>query len=565
MKKFREIVLDVPSVEEVQAKAGAFLQSMAMAKDANELFSIIDNFEAFRRKLMTFIFTCHVRDNLDVNDEDLKKSYNKAMQIFPMIQVINAQFYGVLMASPFKDEVKTKYGKRIFEIADAQMKTMSAKIVPLMQEEFMLANEYNKVVANGSFEFMGKTMGFVELQLYMESKDREIRKEAYKLWSDFFEKNEQCFDEIYDKLVKNRTAQAVALGYKTYTEYAYDKLNRTDYTQEDVAKFREGIRKYIVPLNEKMKEAQSKRIGVDSLKYYDETAKFATSNAHPLGDSNFMLGEAKKMFNEMSDKTGEYFNQICEREFYDLDARQGKKQGGFCVPLVCERLPFVFCNFNGTSHDLKVLVHEAGHGFQTYSCLDKPLFEYTFCTYETGEVHSMSMEFLAWKWTEQFMGENTLKYKYTHLIDALAFMPYGSTMDEFQHVVYNNPDMTPAERKQAFAEIEIKYAPSKDYDENEFLKKGTLWYKQPHLFNNAFYYIDYVLAELCALQIWEESLKDWQGAFDKYDKFCSIGGELAFTEVLAEAGFKNPFNEKTIESVATKMSEYLATIDDSKL
>ncbi len=565
MTKFKDVAWGAVEAEDFAQQSEALIGAIATSKTAQEQIENIIAFNTYRNKIMTFIFTCHVRSNLDVNNEEYKENYKKAMSVYPLAQSVNAKFYGALMMSPFRKELTEHFGQRIFEIAQSQTKTISAEIVPLIGQEFMIADEYNKIIANGSFEWGGKTLSFPELQLYMESTNADERKKAHEMWSAFFEENEEKFDDIYDRLITNRVNQAKALGYETYTKYAYDKLNRTDYSEEDVKKYRDGVIKYIVPLNEKLKKAQAERLGLGSLLYYDESTKFASGNANPVGDSEFMVSRAAEMFSEMNEKASEYYNKVIEREFYDLDSQKGKKQGGFCVPIVNEKLPFVFANFNGTAHDLKVLVHEVGHGYQTYSCMEKPLFEYTFCTYETGEVHSMSMEFLSWPWTEKYMGENTEKYKYSHIVDAIAFMPYGCLIDEFQHEIYNKPEMSKAERKKVFAELEKKYFPSKNYGENEFLKKGTYWYKQPHLFNHAFYYIDYVLAQLCALQVWDILLKDYDKAFKMYDKFCKIGGEEAFTIALESAGFKSPFNENTISEVTKTLEQFISSIDDKSL
>ncbi len=565
MDKFNDLKIVIPSPAEVQETSMGLIGAIAKSHTAKMQIEAVSAFNTYRSNLMGTLFTSHIRDNLDVNNEEYRVTYQKALQIYPMMQGISAQFYGVLLISPFKAELVEVFGDRVYEIAVSQMKTLKNEIVPLLQEEFVIANEYNKIIANASFIYHGETISFAKLQSYMESSDRETRKEAYQMWSDFFASNEDAIDDIYDRLVKNRDAQGKMMGFETYTQYIYAKLNRTDYDQADVAKFRDGILKYIVPINEELRVAQAKRIGVDALKCYDEPAKFASSNARPIGDSEYMVQTAREMFLEMSPKTGEYFGKVADREFYDLDARFGKKQGGFCMPVMGEKLPYIFCNFNGTSGDFKVLVHEAGHGYQTYSTMDKPIFDYTFGTLETGEVHSMSMEFLSWPWAEKFMGENTDKYKYTHIADTMSFMPYGAMIDEFQHEVYNNPSMTKDERKAKFAEIELKYFPSKDYDGDSFLSKGTLWYKQQHVFNNAFYYIDYVLAELCALQVWDMSMTDWKNAFEVYDNFCSIGGELCFTKALKKAGIASPFEFDTIEKVAKSVKEYLDGIDDSAL
>ena len=247
-----------------------------------------------------------------------------------------------------------------------------------------------------------------------------------------------------------------SLGFKNYVELGYVNMNRVDYDAEMVAKFRDQVRDFIVPFATKLYERQAERIGVEDLKFYDEGLNFLTGNAIPQGDAAWIVENGKKMYEELSAETGEFFNFMIDRDLMDLEAKKGKESGGYCTFIEDYNSPYIFSNFNGTSGDIDVLTHEAGHAFQVYSSRNIGIPEYVWPTFESCEIHSMSMEFFTWPWMELFFKEQTDKYKFAHLAGALLFLPYGVAVDEFQHVVYENPEMTPAERNAAWKEIEAK-------------------------------------------------------------------------------------------------------------
>lgn len=561
MKKFSELDFEILSNEDVQTKSSDALKAIEKAESAEQQIELIKEFDKIRKSVQTVICFGMIKGQLDCND----KKYMGAYALFPLLNSMSVQFFQTITKSKFQDELKEHFGERIFEIANHQLNCTTPEALALEQKAFAIAGEYDRACANSTYEIDGETVSFAKLQLYMESPDENLRKQACKLWSNFFKTNEELFDEIYDKLIKNRTQQAKLLGFENYTDYSYVKWSRMKYSETDVKAFRDAIVKYIVPVNEKLRKAQAKRIGVEKLKFQDEGCKFTKGNAKPLGGEEVMVKKAQEMYAEMSPKTKEYFDKVVKYGYYDLESRQGKKQGGVCIPLIDEGLPFVYTNFNGTIQDFRVLVHESGHGYHSYLNMNSELFDYLKTSSETGETHSMSMEFLSWNWAEKFMGEDAEKYKFSHLAEAANFMPYGCMLDEYQHVVHTSPDMTKAERKAAFAEIEKKYFPTKDYDGDTFLESGTLWYKQQHLFNSAFYYIDYVLAEINALQLWAISRKDWDKAFEMYNTFCHIGGRKCFVDAVEAAGLQSPFAEETVVKIAECMNEYIDSVDQSNM
>ncbi|HWY97764.1 MAG TPA: M3 family oligoendopeptidase, partial [Bacteroidia bacterium] len=355
------------------------------------------------------------------------------------------------------------------------------------------------------------------------------------------------------------------LGFKTFTELTYMRLMRIDYNASMVKNYREQIRKYVVPLVQELKTKQAKRLGLDSLKYYDESLLFKAGNAKPKGDEKWILNKAKQMYDELSPRTSEFFAYMLDNELMDLVSRKNKAAGGYCSFLNDYKSPFIFANFNGTMHDVTVLTHEVGHAFQGYSSRHYTTPEYYFPTYEACEIHSMSMEFLTWPWMKLFFEESTDKFLFEHLCGALQFLPYGVTVDEFQHWVYDNPDATPVERKLQWRNIEMKYLPHRDYEDNTYLQSGGFWQQQGHIYQSPFYYIDYTLAQVCALQFWERSNADRKLALEDYQNLCNAGGSQSFLDLVKLANLTSPFEDGCLEEVTAEAGKWIRSVDESHL
>jgi M3 family oligoendopeptidase len=271
------------------------------------------------------------------------------------------------------------------------------------------------------------------------------------------------------------------------------------------------------------------------------------------------------MYSELSPETKEFFDFMIENQLMDLISKKGKAGGGYCTYISKYKAPFIFSNFNGTSGDVDVLTHEAGHAFQVYSSRNYETPEYNFPTYEACEIHSMSMEFFTYPWMNLFFEEEVDKYKYFHLSEALLFIPYGVTVDEFQHFVYENPNATPRERKSAWRAIERKYLPHRNYEANEYLEKGGWWHQQGHIFETPFYYIDYTLAQICAFQFFKKATENREKAWSDYLRLCKAGGSASFLELVKLANLVSPFENGCIASVIDHIEAYLNNIDDTKL
>ncbi|UUZ97157.1 M3 family oligoendopeptidase [Paenibacillus sp. P25] len=481
-----------------------------------------------------------------------------------MYQGLITDYYKALTESKFRSSLEARWGRRLFAAAEQAMKTFDPVIMDDLKEENKKTSEYMKLVASAKIEFDGKELTLSQLSPYMQSTDRDTRRRATDARYSFFEAHEAQVDRIYDDLVRLRTGMARKLGFRTFTELGYARMDRTDYGPEQVAAFRKQVLEHIVPVATELSERRRIRLGLDSLRYYDGLS-FLTGNPAPKGDPGWIVGRAKEMYAAMSPETDTFFRFMLEGGLMDLESKPGKRVGGYCSYIGKYKAPFIFSNFNGTSHDVDVLTHEAGHAFQAYLSRDFAVPEYIHPTLDACEIHSMSMEFFAWPWIDTFFKEDTEKYKFSHLSGALTFIPYGVAVDEFQHVVYEHPDMTPAERKQAWRDIERKYIPSRVYDDMPFLERGGFWHQQQHIFKSPFYYIDYTLAQICALQYWKLANDDRASAWSSYIDLCRAGGDRSFTELVKLAGPRSPFEDGRVSSIIGDIHAWLDGIDDTKL
>ena len=552
-------------IDAVKKQFEELIESFSKADSAEKQCKIMDEVINLRNHIDTMITLVSIRHSINTADDFYDKENDYCDEISPLLYGFTTDFYEALVTSKFRKELEDKYGKFLFDQAECSLKTFNEEVIPQLQEENKLSSKYDKLIASAKIPFDGEERTLSQMAPYTQSKDRNIRKDAAKKVAEFFSAHKNDFDDIYDKLVKVRTEIAHKLGFKNYVELAYARLRRLDYNAQDVAGYRKQVLENIVPLHSELRERQAKRLGIDKLKFYDEPIKFNSGNADPHGDPEWILNHGKTMYRELSKETDEFFTFMTENNLLDLLSKKGKNSGGYCTYIPDYKSPFIFANFNGTAHDVDVLTHEAGHAFQVYESRGYEVPDYLWPSYEACEIHSMSMEFLTWPWMGLYFENDEDKYKFIHLSEALLFIPYGVTVDEFQHWVYENPEATPEERRNKWLETEKKYLPTRDYGEIDELKEGIFWFRQGHIFGTPFYYIDYTLAQVCAFQFWIKSRENREKAWEEYLNLCRLGGSKPFFELMKAANLKNPFNEGTIASVIPKIREFLDSIDDMKM
>ena len=565
MVEFSKMEYKRPDVEKYEKDMTALFKEFDEAKTAKECIDVIDKVEQLSVTMNTLSSLVYLHYTINTKDEFYAKEQDFFDDLGPKLGKFGDEYRKRILNCKFRKELVEEFGETIFNMYEMENKTFSPAIMDDLAVENKLVSQYSKLMASAEIEYKGEKRNLAQMAPFMQSTDREERKEASKAYYSFFEKNEAELDRIYDELVKVRTKIARTLGFKNFVELGYARMRRVDYDAKMVAKYREAIYKEVVPVCEELRERKRKRLGLDHLYYYDGPLQYKTGNAVPQGDPDWIVENAKKMYKELSPETDEFFTMMTKYKMMDLVAKPGKAGGGYCTSLPLYKSPFIFSNFNKTAHDITVITHEAGHAFQSYQSRDARLSDYVWPSMEAAEIHSMSMELFTWPWMNLFFKEQTDKFKFTHLSGAITFLPYGVTVDEFQHWVYENPDATPAMRKAQWHKIDMKYSPSQDFDDNDFLKRGGFWMQQKHIYEMPFYYIDYTLAQVCALQFWVKDRADHKTAWEDYLRLCKAGGSLSFLNLLKLANLKNPFEDGCLTFIVPECKKWLDSIDDAKL
>lgn len=553
--KFSEMPYTRVDMNKVEETYKDLIERAKNARSGEELFAVHQERYQFMGDVATNMTLAHIRHDIDTADEFYTAENDYYDEVGPLLENYDNMYSKVLFESPHRAYMESKIGKVPFKNIEIALKAFDEKLIPLMQEENVLSSRYTKVIASAKIPFDGEVYNLSLMGKFMTSNDRDVRKRAWKAVSEFFMTVADELDEIYDLMVKNRTAQAKMLGYENYVELGYYRMNRNCYDKAMVENFRKQIKEVFVPFAEKLHEERKARLGIDKLKYYDNGVYFLNGNPAPTGTPEEILKAGQDMYRELSPETAEFFDFMMENELFDVLGRKTKRAGGYMTFLPNYKSPFIFANFNGTSGDVDVITHECGHAFQGFVTRNEEIREFTDITMETAEIHSMSMEYFTYDWMGNFFGDRKEDYYKMHLASSAIFVPYGTMVDEFQHHVYENPDMTPAERKALWLKLEAEYRPHLDYEDDPFFGAGGWWQRQLHIYQMPFYYIDYVIASICAMQFKTMMDEDYKKAWDNYLKLCKLSARDFFTNMIKEVGLNSPFEDGCIAALVEKLDK----------
>ncbi|MCA1057630.1 M3 family oligoendopeptidase [Rossellomorea aquimaris] len=555
---FNKLKYERPDIGEFERKVLQLLESFKASDSHLEQFELIDQMNSLRNDVLTLLTIAQIRYHLNTLDGKYQKEQQYINETWPIYEKIVALFHKHVSYSPFKDEIKEKYGEQFVCLAEVSQNTVGTNVMEDLIKENNLISDYTKLLATSSIEFRGENRTLSQLETYLYSSDRLIRKQAGEKKYELLSQLENKIDHIFDELIKVRNTIALSLGHASFVELGYARLSRVDYDQTDVEDFRKLILKHIVPIAEETRDKQRIRLGLNKLTFYDEDIRFSTGNPVPKGDVEWMVSSFEEILNEISLEAGEFFYSLCANHQLDLLPKEGKARGAYATYLCNEKTPYIFANLNGTRKDMKVLSHEFGHAWQMYLFNQRnSIPEYILPTKEACEIHSISMEFFIWPYMEKIFGEDADKYRYAHLEDAIFSMPYRAAIDEFQHFIYKNPSFSISERKEKWIEIESKYMPYKSDYEHTYLKRGSFWQQQAHIFTTPFYYIDYALAQMCSLQIWSKAQTNKSVAWDEYMKLCKLGGSKSFLQLLEQCGIASPFKEQGFTLIMDEIERWL--------
>ena len=552
--KFCDMPYERIDFEKVKEELLGLMEAFKMAKSAQEQFEIHKKYYRLSDKVSTQVTLASIRHSMDTTDAFYEKEKAYYDEQVPAYSNLSVEYLKLLYHSLYREELEQIIGPVAFKNMELSFRSVSEAVIPLMQEENALVTEYEKLLAGAKIDWDGETLNLSLLGPYLKHKDPKVRRKAYEKQNAFFMSIEDRLDELYDKLVKNRTLQAKELGFETYTELGYLRMQRNSYQREQVENLRRQVKEVFVPFAESLYEQRRKRLGLSKMYFSDEQVYGTEGNPQPFGTPEEILEAGQKMYGELSKETREFFDFMIENELLDVFGRKTKAVGGYMTYIPDYKSPFIFANFNGTSDDVNVITHECGHAFQGYLASEDFIREHADIGMETAEIHSMSMEFFAEPWYSLFFaGEEAKAYQEMHLEDAVLFIPYGCMVDEFQHRIYDKPDMTPAERKSVWRELEHVYKPHLDYGSLQFYADGGYWQRQHHIYSFPLYYIDYVIAQLCAFEYKNKMQENYEEAWKSYLKLCRLSASDYFENLLQQAGLRSPFEDGCIREIVDKL------------
>ncbi|HPE39008.1 MAG TPA: M3 family oligoendopeptidase [Bacillota bacterium] len=559
MPMFSDIPYERPSLDDFREIAMSVRLKLMTARDADVVENALLSFQRALSAFDTASTLSSIRHDCDTSDAFYTQEVDFYDESYPIVSELASGVYSAMLSSSIRDQLEERFGPMLFMKTKMEKETISSEVIDDLAEESGLETEYSQILSEADIPFAKKHNTLSMMLLYAEDTNRDTRAAAQKAIADYYNAQKPKFDEIYGKMVHLRTKIAHKLGMKDFVELGYKRMERFDYTPEMVEQFRNNVVKYIVPITSEIRRLQKERLQVENLKYYDLPCLFTHGNPMPTVKQEEYPTCASKMFAQMFEKDPSFYEVLSSHDFTDLFSRKNKQNGGYCSTLLDFGIPYILMNANGTSDDVATLVHESGHAYAAIRSVDaSPFIECLSPTLEACEVHSTAMEYLTYPYMEMFFGPYANQYREQHMTLALLFLPYGCMVDEFQHIVYSNTDMTAEERHTAWRTLEKKYQPDVDYDGVDFYEKGGAWMKKEHIFTSPFYYIDYCLAQLVALQIWDISRVNRKKALTIYDHLCVQGGTKAFLEMVEGAGLESPFSDGVMKRIAYRTCEFLS-------
>ncbi|MBQ6363175.1 MAG: M3 family oligoendopeptidase [Lachnospiraceae bacterium] len=561
--KFKEMPYTRPDLKQVTDRMEEMTKALAEASSYEEARAVFLKWDEEERHLDTMQELATIRHTIDTRDPFYDAEDTWWNNASPQIQEYAQKWLDELLKSPYRQQLSEEFGDLVFINAEIARKCFSPEIIADLQKENELTQAYQKLIASAQIPFEGGVYTISQMSPFKNDSDDARRLAAWQAEGGWYKEHQAELDRIYDELVRVRTAMGRKLGYTDYTELGYYRMGRNCYTKEDVAKFREAVRKYVVPVTDAIYRRQAERLGKTyPMSFADNVLEFRSGNPKPQGTADDIVAAGTKFYDELSPETGKFFHTMLDGELMDLLSTEGKAAGGYCTSIPDYNVPFIFANFNGTQGDVEVVTHEAGHAFAAWYNRDRVPMETVWPSMEGCEVHSMSMEFFGEEWAEDFFGKDARKFRYSHLSGALTFIPYGTMVDHFQHIVYEKPEMTPRQRHDVWKELLGIYMPWMKLDgEIPFYSEGEGWQRQLHIYNSPFYYIDYCLAQTVSLEFWAMIREDLKKAWAYYMAYTEQGGSRVFTELLKNAGLESPFDEACLKGVCEKASKYLDEYD----
>ena len=505
----------------------------------------------------------YVSTTVDTTDEEAKERYHKFLEdisenVSSRNQKLKIKFLDSGL-SPDDFEIPLRGIK-------SEVNLFSKDNLPLLTSDAKLSKEYDAIIGSQTVKWEDEEITLTQLSPIMLETNRDRREKAWKLASTRRLQDRNSINKIWKKVLRIRMSIADNSGYDDYRAWRWEYLKRFDYTPEDCLTFHESIEKVIVPLANKLLEKRKVALGLDKLKPWDLSVDiFGRDALVPFENADELEDKCHNIFNSVDLELGKHFAIMREKELLDLGNRKGKAPGGYCTEYPFQRLPFIFMNAVGTHSDVQTMIHEGGHAFHVFESADLPYSSQRDVGMEFAEVASMAMELLASPFLAEkdggfYSDEDSARARIEHLEKVIMFWPYMAVVDAFQHWAYTNPDkaLNSDNCDAEWTALWERFQMSEhiDYSGCEDII-ATGWHNKLHIYHVPFYYVEYGMAQLGAIQIWGKSLKDAKKAISDYRAALSLGGNATLPQLYEAAGARFSFDDKTLEYAANLIEEQI--------
>jgi oligoendopeptidase F len=520
--------------------------------DWSELSAAFDE-ESSRRYIA---MTCHT------NNADAEKAYLHFVEnIEPQLKSRQFKLEGLYLQHPFRDSLPRHRYEVFTRNTAVHVELFREENVSLETEEARLSQQYQKISGSLTVQFRGEEKTLVQMARYLEEPDRALRQEAWELVANRRLQEAAKLEDLFDQLVKLREQIAANSGFANYRDYTFRARCRFDYSPDDCLQFHDAIEREIMPMLRRLQEERRQQLNLDRLRPWDLAVDPGNrAPLRPFDKTDQLLACSQTIFGRLDPELNQEFLLMQVHRLLDLDNRKGKAPGGYQSTLAEARLPFIFMNAVGVQRDVETLLHEAGHAFHAFATQGEDLYAYRHAPIEFCEVASMSMELLGNEFIEAFYPPlEAQRARRDHLEGIVEIFPWIATVDAFQHWIYTHNGHTRAERKAAWLALMDRFGG--DVDWNGYAgARASLWHRQLHIFLHPFYYIEYGIAQLGALQVWANSKRDQGKALADYKRALALGGSRPLPELFSAAGCHFDFSAKTVKPLAALVDQELAKL-----
>ncbi len=499
--------------------------------------------------------TCHT------DDEQATKAYLEYVEhVQPKLKDISFKLDRHIIQCPHLDDLDTdRYGVYARNL-EANIELFREENIPLQTEDTKLGQQYDEINGSMTIDFQGEERTMPQMGRFIQETDRSVRESAWTAMVMRRYEEHDRIDSIFDEMVSLRHQVAINAGHENFMEYAFAAMHRFDYRPEDCRQFHEAARSICVPVYHQLNADRSTALELDALRPWDlEVDIKGRAPLRPFETSDELVDRSSRLFHRMDSSLGSMFDTLRGGDCLDLESRKGKAPGGYQYDRSRKRVPFIFMNAAGLQRDLETMVHEAGHAFHAMLSRDEPLVAYRseFLPIEFAEVASMSMELMAHPYLDEFYDpEAAARSKRAHLEGIVRSLSWIATIDAFQHWIYTHPDHTREQRDIYWLELDGLYGPNVDWEGFE-AQRAKQWHRQLHLFCVPFYYIEYGIAQLGALQLWLQYQDDPDKAIANYRRALSLGGSRALPELFEAAELEFNFGPSTMKRLIGEVDSQL--------